>query len=270
MPLDATTIIGNAFADLIGASGRGTLVIGLSGAQGSGKSTIADALDRQFRDQGLRAAKMSLDDFYLTKTERRRLAREVHPLFETRGAPGTHDIARALQALDAIRAGEPTRTPSFDKGADDRRPPIEDKILPASLDVVIFEGWCLGATPAPDADFAVAINALEQSRDPDRRWRRAVNAALAGDYQTLFARIDKLVFLRAPSFDAVHGWRLQQERALARKNADAPALMDADEIGVFIQHYERITRSMLRTLPACADLTVNLDDERRVIDFTKR
>jgi pantothenate kinase-related protein Tda10 len=69
------------------------LVVGLTGPQGSGKSTLAARLPDLLAAAGLNAGVLALDDLYLTKAERQRLAADVHPLFATRGVPGTHDVA---------------------------------------------------------------------------------------------------------------------------------------------------------------------------------
>src|SRR5690348_14070644 len=69
------------------------ILVGLAGAQGSGKSTMAPRVAQQLEDAGLRTAILALDDFYLTHAERAERARTVHPLLATRGVPGTHDIA---------------------------------------------------------------------------------------------------------------------------------------------------------------------------------
>ena len=266
---DAAGVIFDAIAPMV-AGRRGPLILAIAGAQGSGKSTLARALDTRFRADGRRSAALSLDDFYLTKKERLRLAADIHPLFATRGVPGTHDISLAINVLDAVRAGRATRAPSFDKGADDRRPDSHSVVIPADLDILIFEGWCLGAEPAAAADLVAPINRLERTCDQDGTWRRAVNDALAGACQDLFSRFDFLVFLCAPDFEIVRTWRLQQEAALAAEDRSAPALMSESEVSDFIQYFERITRAMLCSAPGRADLTIDLDRERRIAAVSRR
>ena len=266
---DAAKIVIDAFAGSIGRL-PAPIVIGLSGAQGSGKSTLAKTLEAQLSAAGTKAAVLSLDDLYLSKAERRSLAERVHPLFATRGVPGTHDITLAIEVINAVKRGEAVRAPTFDKGADDRRSSVFDNILPASLDVLVFEGWCVGARAGDDASLAKPINTLERESDGDGVWRRAVNDFLGAPYQDLFARLDRLVFMRAPSFDVVCKWRIEQENDLGASGVAAPALMSEFEIANFIQFYERITRNMLADVPSRADLTISLDDKRRVIGVTKR
>ena len=78
--------------------------MGLSGCQGSGKSTLVKAIAHVLEDvHHVNAVVLSLDDFYLTKAERELLARTVHPLFATRGVPGTHDLDLLRQTLSEGR-----------------------------------------------------------------------------------------------------------------------------------------------------------------------
>jgi D-glycerate 3-kinase len=118
----------------------------LAGPQGSGKSTLASQLVDAAAARGLRALSMSLDDVYLDRPERHRLAREVHPLLITRGPPGTHDIALACDVLDRLLAGRPARLPRFDKLADARLPESAWPRADAG-DLLVVEGWCLGVPP---------------------------------------------------------------------------------------------------------------------------
>jgi D-glycerate 3-kinase len=247
---------------LDGWRGDGPFILGVCGAQGSGKSTLAEGLTERLGARGLRAATLSIDDLYLSHAERVLLGETIHPLFATRGAPGTHDTALGAHLLDHVKGGQDLVLPRFDKAADDPTPtgtPVE-----GPLDVLVFEGWCVGARPQLDAALATPINALERGEDPDAIWRRRANRALATDYADLFSRIDRLVLLAAPGFEVVRDWRLQQEHELRARVGEGARTMSDDEIGVFIQHYERLTRHILSDMPAYADLTLRLDEKRRL------
>ena len=255
-------------AEAIAAAARPpAFVVGICGAQGSGKSTISAVVAHRLEAGGLRVAVLSLDDLYLTRAERLRLAAEVHPLFATRGAPGTHDVGLGLATLDALAGAGAVALPSFDKAADDRRPTDAWPRVAAPVDVILFEGWCVGARPQPPGDLAPPVNALERDEDPLGVWRAHVDAALAGPYAELFARIGLLVLLQAPGFEAVHAWRAEQEAKLrarlARQSADPGRAMADAAIAHFIAHYERITRWILAAAPARADLVVPLGPDRR-------
>jgi len=244
--------------------GGGMRVLGISGLQGSGKSTLAAQVVDAARASGLSAASVSLDDFYLTADARRALARDVHPLLATRGPPGTHDMELALATIAALRADGMPPLPRFDKLGDDRLPASAWTRPSRPLDLLVFEGWCL-ATPA-EADDALRepLNALERDEDQQGIWRRWCNAALARHYPPLWATMDVLWFLRPPGFETVHRWRLQQEQALQAAEPGRRG-MDAAQLERFIQHYERISRQALRTLPGIADTIVALDALRRPI-----
>ncbi|CAN5790172.1 kinase [soil metagenome] len=238
-------------------------VIGICGSQASGKSTLTAVLRRVLEEAGVTVASLSLDDLYLTRAARQALARDVHPLLATRGVPGTHDVALGASVLDSLACEGETVLPVFDKAADDRR--RRGVSVAGPVDVILFEGWCVGAVP--QADVAAPINALERERDPDGRWRTFVNDALAGPYQALFARIGLLVLLKAPSFEVVLAWRQEQEAKLrarlAREGGDLKRAMTDDQVADFIAHYERLTRHILAEMPGRADMIVELDEARR-------
>ena len=273
----------DAFAGLVGrlhqplaaviaqaaASRGGLTVVGLCGPQGSGKTTMVQVLARLLYDHGLRVAVLSLDDLYHTRAERQRLAAEVHPLFATRGPPGTHDVALGAELIASLAAGLPTALPRFDKARDDRRPHSEWPQAEPGIDVLLFEGWCVGARPEDEAALNEPINTLEREEDPAAIWRRHVNAALAGDYAALFARIDLLALMRAPSFETVRGWRLEQEAKLREATGAQPGsrVMSPAEVLRFMQFYERTTRHIDREMPARADIVVTLDAAREVREW---
>lgn len=242
-----------------------TLVLGINGAQGTGKSTLARLLQRLLRRvYGLRAAILSLDDLYLTASERRERAQTIHPLLATRGVPGTHDVDLGIRVIRRLREGRPVALPRFDKAADDRKPIAEWRRWEGKCDVLLFEGWCVGARPQPSEDLAEPINALERLEDPSGEWRWYVNRALAGPYQTLFAEIDFLVMLRPEDFERVYAWREQQEAGL-REKGGGKRVMTPRDVRRFVMHFERLTRFMWEEMPSRADVVVHLGDDHAPI-----
>jgi D-glycerate 3-kinase len=244
------------------------LLVGLCGSQGSGKSTMAAFLRALLEAQRLPTAILSIDDLYLDLPERVALAETVHPLLRTRGVPGTHDVALGIDVIERLFSAEPgatTAIPCFDKASDSRAPEAAWERFIGPARIVILEGWCIGATPQAEAELADPVNALEASEDADGRWRAYVNAALAGPYRDLFARIDLHVFLRAPSFDCVFEWRrLQEDKLRARTGGNGAGLMDDAALARFIMHYERITRHLLRTMPQSADIVLSLGADHQI------
>lgn len=237
-------------------------VLGICGAQGSGKSTLSEGLAAHLEGDGMTVALLSLDDLYLAP-ENRPIA--VSPLFATRGVPGTHDVALGERVFAGLEAGQPTRLPRFDK-ANDQPMPESDWPEITAPDVIIFEGWCVGARPQADSGLATPVNDLE--REDDGAWRRAVNEALKGPYATLFGHIDRLILLAAPDFEIVRDWRIEQENTLRARleleGLTGTRLMSDAEVVRFIQYYERLTRHILQTMPGYADLTLQLDSSRNM------
>ncbi len=246
------------------------LEVSINGPQGSGKSTLAHFLGLLLeREHGLASVTVSLDDLYLQPEQRRRRARQVHPLFATRGVPGTHDEALAEETFGALRAGQPVHLPRFDKAADahhprDRWPRVEEPVA-----VILFEGWCNHCPPQSDGELAEPINELERREDPEGIWRRAVNEHLRAYGETIFRPADLLLYLRIPSFDKVHEWRGLQERKL-KQRLGPDAGMSEEALRRFIEHYERLTRHGMKTLPGRADAVIDLDEAHQAVYFTLR
>ena len=222
------------------AAGRIPL-IGVAGPQGSGKTTLV----RTYASLHPKIACLSLDDVYLDPAARRRMAHTVHPLFATRGPPGTHDLdlmGTCLDALSRAGAGDQTPLPAFDKLSDQPLARCNWPVMEGAPDLILVDGWCLGATPqAPDALLA-PVNPLEAERDEAGLWRGAVNRYLAEEYASLFARFDAMLYLRAPDFDIVHSWRCEQEEGLLGRKLRPP---ERERIGEFILYFERLTRHMM-------------------------
>lgn len=262
----AADLIDEAIRAAMPAHRSGPLIVGICGSQGSGKSTVCKQVAARFGGAGLEVATLSLDDLYLPLAARGKLGELVHPLLRTRGVPGTHDTKLGIHTLHDLAQGKDVRLPRFDKARDDRHPVEAWDTITGPVDLVLFEGWCVGAKPQGLEALTQPINALEANEDVDGRWRRYVNDALGGEYQRLFAKIDLLVLLAAPSFDVVLKWRTQQEHELrAQARGDRSGVMSDAQIARFIQHYERLTKHVLIEMPPRADLVIRLAEDRSVL-----
>jgi D-glycerate 3-kinase len=178
-----------------------------------------------------------------------------------------------LHLFDQLSAAGPdqkTLIPRFDKSIDDRAPESHWGMMTGQPDVVLFEGWCILAKPQSEAALAQPMNALERERDADGIWRRYVNDSLAGPYQELFKRLDRLLLLKPPSFDQVRAWRELQETKLREKAPASTRLMSPDEIATFIMHYERVTRHLLAEMPARADWVLDIDATQHITGLRAR
>lgn len=263
-------------------------ILGINGCQGSGKTTLAAFIQTVLEaEHQLRVVSISLDDFYLSKERRLQLAQDISPLLQTRGVPGTHDVALAIATLKSLQDSSNNALvaiPRFDKSADDIFPTANWDNVCTPVDVIILEGWCLGARGQADNELRNAINPLEQHEDSDCIWREYVNKQLQQNYPGLFGFVDMWVMLRAPSFQAVYHWRLEQEEKLAKKllmeldnesgvrkpEPRYSGLMNAEQILRFVQYFQRLTEAMLEDMPDWVDHVYQLDNGRRIIDEKHR
>lgn len=247
------------------------LVVGINGAQGSGKSTLAGYLQFVLEKKYYRKViAVSIDDFYYTRQERADLARNVHPLLMTRGVPGTHDVELAINMLLELKNKRfPVAIPRFNKASDDRYSTERFDIVSEAVDIIILEGWCLGAETEDEQDLIEAVNPLEVEEDSNCIWRKYVNDQLGGNYQTLFEFINIWIMLKAPSFDVVYQWRLEQENKLKAKVGLQQQVMNEQQVARFIQFYQRVTQNTLLTLPNKANFLYHLDENRQIIQLKK-
>ena len=245
------------------AASQSPLIVGINGAQGSGKSTLCAFLEVLLAARQVRAVTLSIDDLYLSRAERHEVARAVHPLFATRGVPGTHAPGLGMAIIEHVRARRSFDMPRFDKSTDDRSPTGER--IEGPVDVLLIEGWCVGCRPQADEELLDPVNALEQNEDADGVWRSVVNLWLRGDYRVLFDQLDMLVMLKVGGFDAVIANRTLQEAKLRTAHPQAPGLMDDAALARFCQHYERLTLHMFEDLPRRADVVFEIGPDQMPI-----
>ena len=241
-------------------------IIGLSGGQGSGKSTISNILKIILKlEFNLNTIFFSIDDFYKTQKARRKLSKKTSELFLTRGVPGTHDTKLLLSCLKKLKKKRFKKfmVPRFDKSNDERFPKKNWIRVSQKPDIVIFEGWCVGATPQKKRDLLHPVNELERLRDKNLKWRNMVNQELEDKYKKIFNHIDDLIFLKVPSFKHVCKWRLLQEKKLRVRSKGKKTMSDS-QIKNFVMFYERITNHMLKTLQQKPKSVISIDDKHRL------
>ena len=243
-----------------------TQVIGLSGEQGSGKSTISNILKIILKENyNLETVIFSIDDFYKTSKEREVMSKNISPLFLTRGVPGTHDtkmIYNCIKKLKKINFKK-TMIPKFNKALDDRLSKKKWLKVTKKPHIIIFEGWCVGVEPQKNKDLLIAVNELEKHKDKKKIWRNTVNQELKKNYKKIFRLINKIIFLKVPSFNHVFKWRLLQEKKL-RITSKGNKTMSENQIKKFIMFYERLTKHMLKTLPYKANTVIKIDTQHRL------
>jgi len=240
--------------------------IGLSGGQGSGKSTISSILKILLKESfNLETVIFSIDDFYKTLKERKKLSNNLHKLFLTRGVPGTHDTHLLNKTLNKLtkKKFKPIKIPCFDKSKDDRFPYSKWKIIKKKPQIIIFEGWCVGAKAQSLKILKRPVNILEKKYDSKTIWRKKVNSELKKNYLNIFKRINQIIFLKVPNFQSVFNWRLLQEQKL-RLTSKSKKTMSFKQIKYFIMYYERITKQMINDLTKKANIVLYLDKKHRL------
>ena len=243
-----------------------TKVIGLAGGQGTGKSTISNILKIILKEAyKLETVIFSIDDFYKTLNERKKISKKINKLFITRGVPGTHDTKMLFQCINNLKKNNFKKMiiPKFDKSIDDRCTKNKWLKVKKKPNIVIFEGWCVGAKAQKNKDLNTPVNKLEKQKDNKKIWRQKVNSELKKDYNKIFNLIDKLIFLKVPSFKYVFRWRLLQEKKL-RITSKGNKTMNDKQIENFVMYYERITKHMLKTLPKTANTVISIDEKHRL------
>ena len=240
-------------------------IIGLTGGQGAGKSTITQIIKLILNYKyNLKVAYFSIDDFYKTLRERNNLSKNIHKLFKTRGVPGTHDTKLLKKTFfDLTKKNfKPVLIPSFDKSRDDRAPKKKWKKIYQQPHIIIFEGWCVGARPQNIKHLIKPINILEKKEDTKLIWRNKVNKELKNDYRKIFNKIDRLIFLKVPNFECVYKWRLLQEKKL-QLTSGGKKIMSEVQVREFIMYYQRITIQMIKDLTSKAYAVLYLDKKHR-------
>ena len=243
--------------------------VGLAGGQGSGKTTISSLikiiLTKYFK---LKVFRISIDDFYRTKKEREKLSKRIHPMLLTRGVPGTHNINMMLNFFKKSKSKKFKRLklPTFDKAVDDRSKKDKWYDLREKPDVIIFEGWCVGARSEKNVTLKKTINSMEKFDDQKQIWRKYVNQQLKTKYKNLYSQLNCLIYLKAKNFKLLQKWRLKQERKLWLKNKKSAKLkiMDKADVIRFMQTYQRITQNMFKNMPKYASIIFNLNSNHQI------
>ena len=244
-----------------------TLLVGLSASQGSGKTTVAKILKIILKHIFKRNVFiLSIDDFYKTSADRKKMAKQKHPLFKTRGVPGTHDtnlIKLFFQSLQRKKFKK-IKIPKFDKSIDDRLKKNKWYTIAKKPEIVIFEGWCVGAKPETNFSLKKPINDLEKYEDKKLVWRKFVNQKLKNEYKNIFSMLDHCIFMKVPNFKIVLKWRQSQEIKLRNENRTRKKIMTYEELKRFIMFYQRITLQMVKDLTKSATIVMILKNNHQV------
>tara|TARA_B100000686_G_scaffold216054_1_gene222954 strand:+ start:220 stop:1152 length:933 start_codon:yes stop_codon:yes gene_type:complete len=251
------------------AKNKKPFIVGLGGGQGTGKTTITSIisiiLKKYFK---LNVFKISIDDFYKTRKERFLLSKKIHPSLMTRGVPGTHDVNIVLNFFKKVKSKNfrALKLPKFNKAVDERFKKKFWYSIKKRPDVIIFEGWCVGAKAEKDDTLKKPINSLEKLDDKKLIWRSFVNQQLKSKYMKLFDQFNCLLYLKAKNFSLLQKWRIKQEKKLWLRNKGLKKnkIMSKKDVISFMQTYQRVTQNMFNHAPKYASIILNLNSNHQI------
>jgi D-glycerate 3-kinase len=231
----------------------------VAGSQGSGKSSLSKLIKLYLEKFYYKSVVIiSMDDFYLSKRQRMQLSKNIHPLFLTRGAPGTHDLEllnkKILQIFDKKF---PVYLPIFDKVTDTRKRTYR-KVLKG--DIIIFEGWCAGAQPVNQSYLQKNFNNLEKYKDKNFIWRNSYNKYL-NEYQKIFSQFNYFIYFQFNQWSHVLDWKYKQELELRDKKKDLALKKYLKE---FIQYYEKVSKWMHLKVPKYCNILIKLNAHQKI------
>ncbi len=237
----------------------------IAGSQGIGKSTLLNIIKMIFKHELKKEIlSINLDNFYYDKGYRIKLAKRIHPLLKTRGVPGTHNIKQIDKTVNSfVKSKYPIKIPIFDKLTDKKLK--KNIIIKKKCKILILEGWCVGCPPINLKYLHKNINLLEKNFDKRKEWRNYYNTYLKTEYMKLFKKFDSIIYLKNKSFSQVLNWRNNQEINLrANKTLNKDLGMSKSDIKIFIQHYEKITRWMMKKMPKKSNLIIDINKKLEI------
>ena len=237
----------------------------IAGSQGIGKTTFLKIIKDVFENElEKNVFSINLDNYYYDKQFRKKIAKKIHPLFNTRGVPGTHNIKQLNKDVDSFMNSKyPINIPIYDKLNDKKLK--KNNIIKKDCSILILEGWCVGCPPLNAKYLNKDINFLEKKFDKKKKWRNYYNIQLQSDYKKLFKKFNSTIYLRNKSFLQILNWRNNQEINLQKnKNLKNNLGMSKNEIERFIQYYEKITKWMMKEMPKKSNLIIDINENLEI------
>ena len=237
-----------------------TLVQGILGCQGTGKSTLCIILKLILNYLGFSVANLSIDDLYLTHAQRQEL-RLQDPRLIWRGPPGTHDVELGLQTIEQCLRGDGKSDilmPRFDKsaynGSGDRTKPEAIK----KPDILLFEGWFVGVQPITEDSFN---NCPSPIVTPEDKQFAIDNNQRLKAYLPLWDKLDGLIILYPEDYRLSQQWRKDAER---KTISTGKAGMSDEEIDRFVEYFWKSLHPELFIKPLLerANLVVKMNSDR--------
>ena len=239
-----------------------TLIQGILGSQGTGKTTLCIILRLILNYLGISVATLSIDDLYLTYAQRQALQQQ-DPRLIWRGPPGTHDVNLGLEIIEQCLTGDNSSKilmPRFDKsafnGAGDRSTP-EAVNKP---DILLFEGWFVGVQPITEDCFNNPPAPILTSEDI--QFAKDNNQRLKA-YLPLWHKLDSLIVLYPENYRLSKQWRKEAEQKMI---ATGKTGMSDEECDRFVEYFWKALHPELfiKPLLETADIVVGIKSDRSI------
>lgn len=272
------------------------LIVGICGPQGSGKSYLAHKIKEQLIKDHLQPLVISIDDFYLTRSDQEKLQMQFpeDPLMQGRGLPGTHDVDLLCDILDRLMSlgGDgpegPTnaiKVPVYDKsafnGLGDRAPESEWQVVRTIPDVIILEGWFNGFTSYNnDTKLLHEWNECKQqlrglhpiAANVPECAIRIMDDCLSS-YAAIWDRFDCFIYYQTDDLENIKSWRLQQEHALISQKGygmtDVEVITFIDRYyPAYMLYYGKLIKSGSPAVCPSKNLRLVIDAHRYLIDYS--
>jgi D-glycerate 3-kinase len=238
-----------------------TLVQGILGSQGTGKSTLCIILQNILSSLGFSAATLSIDDLYLTYAERQTIQQQ-DPRLIWRGPPGTHDIALGLKVIEECLQEDNTaqiiELPRFDKSAEGGKGDRTNPEIIFKPDILLFEGWFVGVQPIEESAFNNCPPPIVTEQD--RQFAIDNNQRLEA-YLPLWSKLDSLIVLHPEDYRLSKQWRKDAEHKMI---ATGKTGMSEEECDRFVEYFWKALHPELfiKPLTSTADLVVEIKSDR--------
>ena len=251
-----------------------TLIIGIQGGQGTGKSTMTTELEQILTTKGYKTHHFSIDDFY-TSSKDREIFRKKHPTNSfyqiARGMPGTHNLKTLTKILDRIQKKQPFAIPIFDKSLHNGQGDQIKKIINvrSPQDIILFEGWCV-AIPNITKKVLQATckkyNFNLKKLDPTGKSQNILIQQIK-EYQPIWKKLNYMIMLKPPNPQMHKIWRNQAEQQL-KKSTNSSGSMTTQQINHFVDVFLPLTYVCYDKIKPNCIIDVNKDHTFSKINYS--
>ena len=236
-----------------------TLIQGILGSQGTGKTTLCKILQHILNYLGYSTATLSIDDLYLTYAERQALQQQDSRLI-WRGPPGTHDLNLGMRVIDRCLQEDTTTDillPRFDKSAFNGQGDRTTSKAILKPDILLFEGWFVGVQPLQQVPTSFPLPIVTEA---DKQFALKCDRRLQA-YLPLWQKLDSLIVLYPEDYRLSQQWRKEAEQKMIAMGKTG---MSDEECDRFVEYFWKALHPELYIKPLIqtADLVIEIKGDR--------